>query len=203
MADEAPVVGGPILTMLWEYEVTRQVIVTPKFALVQTSVHTVVKPPKLKNQGRRGQNISGGGSAVEGEGESGRGVRMAESRRQANVFYVDAGYAETLQTERQLDSQAVLLAARDCVAALAVEEADADLEIGKELTLRALDGLISQPSSSTGDGRKWPRAALRRLFKSPNASDFNASCCGHHRLSPAPIYAHAHHFLGPKLPTFS
>ena len=49
---------------------------------------------------------------------------MAESRRQANVFYVDAGYAETLQTERRLDSQAVLLAARDSVAALAVVEAD-------------------------------------------------------------------------------
>ena len=78
------------------------------------------------NLSRRGQNISGGGSGsgVEGEGESGRGVRMAESRRQANVFYVDAGYAETLQTERRLDSQAVLLAARDSVAALAVEEAD-------------------------------------------------------------------------------
>eukprot|EP00956_Cyclotella_meneghiniana_P023465 scaffold45696_cov53-Cyclotella_meneghiniana.AAC.1 len=31
MADEAPVVSGPVLRMLWGYEVTRQVIVTPLF----------------------------------------------------------------------------------------------------------------------------------------------------------------------------
>ena len=41
MADEAPVVGGPVLTMLWGYEVTRQVIIT----VILGSCHPIISCP--------------------------------------------------------------------------------------------------------------------------------------------------------------
>ena len=55
-----------------------------------------------------------------------------------------------------------------------------------------------QRHATAENGRNIIAMALRRLLKSPNASDFIAGCCSHHPLPLAPISAHTHHFLGPK-----